>query len=347
MRAADVVVYDRLVGPGVLDLVPDARRADLRRQDARSPRLPAGRHQPAAGRAGARRQARAPAQGRRSVHLRPRRRGARGAGRRRHPVPGGAGRHRGDRLRGLRRHPADPSRSRRRRWCSSPATPRTASPISTGRRSPGPARRWSVYMGIKALAGLCRRLIEHGLPAATPAALIENGTYDHQRIVDRHARERCRERVPDLRLAGPSLIIVGEVVALGRRWLAGACGPGGRGAERRRLSRALDDRAAAGSGCGQGRQPATAREAGMRLVQFIAADERRRVGRVGEDGRTVARAARRRQRLRARAQRAAGRPPARRARRRGAGRRRGGARRRCSPRAACWRRSTIPTRRIA
>ena len=79
-------------------------------------------------------------------------------------------------------------------------------------------------MGIRALAGLCRGLVEHGLAAATPAAVIENGTCDHQQVIAGTLAD-LPERVPDLRLAGPSLIIVGEVVALGRElaWFAGAC----------------------------------------------------------------------------------------------------------------------------
>jgi uroporphyrin-III C-methyltransferase / precorrin-2 dehydrogenase / sirohydrochlorin ferrochelatase len=89
-----------------------------------------------------------------------------------------------------------------------------------------PGQTLVVYMGIKALAGLCRRLIDHGLPAATPAALIENGTYDHQRVVT-GTLATLPGRAPDPVLAGPTLIIVGEVVALAPRlgWFAGSSEP--------------------------------------------------------------------------------------------------------------------------
>jgi len=89
-----------------------------------------------------------------------------------------------------------------------------------------PGQTLVVYMGIMALAGLCRKLIEHGLPAATPAALIENGTYDHQRVMT-GTLETLPAGAPDPVLAGPTLIIVGEVVALAPRlrWFAGSSEP--------------------------------------------------------------------------------------------------------------------------
>jgi uroporphyrin-III C-methyltransferase/precorrin-2 dehydrogenase/sirohydrochlorin ferrochelatase len=85
-----------------------------------------------------------------------------------------------------------------------------------------PGQTLVVYMGIKALAGLCQKLIGHGLPATTPAALIENGTYEHQRVVT-GTLATLPARAPDPVLAGPTLIIVGEVVALAPRlaWFAG------------------------------------------------------------------------------------------------------------------------------
>jgi uroporphyrin-III C-methyltransferase/precorrin-2 dehydrogenase/sirohydrochlorin ferrochelatase len=77
-----------------------------------------------------------------------------------------------------------------------------------------PGQTLAVYMGIKALGRLCRGLIEHGLAAATPAAVIENGTYEHQRVVT-GTLATLADLAPDPRLAGPTLILVGEVVGLG------------------------------------------------------------------------------------------------------------------------------------
>ena len=85
-----------------------------------------------------------------------------------------------------------------------------------------PGQTVVVYMGIKALASLCRQFIAHGRDPATPAAVIENGTYPHQLVVT-GTLATLPELAPDDRLAGPALIIVGEVVRLRARlaWFAG------------------------------------------------------------------------------------------------------------------------------
>jgi uroporphyrin-III C-methyltransferase/precorrin-2 dehydrogenase/sirohydrochlorin ferrochelatase len=72
------------------------------------------------------------------------------------------------------------------------------------------------YMGSLALPEICRRLPEHGLPASTPAAIIQQGTTAAQRVVS-----ATLETLPALaaqsKLTPPTLIIVGEVVRLRER----------------------------------------------------------------------------------------------------------------------------------
>ncbi|MEK9719462.1 MAG: uroporphyrinogen-III C-methyltransferase, partial [Quisquiliibacterium sp.] len=69
------------------------------------------------------------------------------------------------------------------------------------------------YMGFLGLAELCSRLIEHGLPAETPAAIVQQGTQDSQRVVT-----GTLTTLPGLaieaELKPPTLIIVGSVVSL-------------------------------------------------------------------------------------------------------------------------------------
>ena len=70
-----------------------------------------------------------------------------------------------------------------------------------------------VYMGAGALPVIARQLIGHGLPAAMPVALIENGTTDHERRVVGTLATIERQALR-ARLDGPTLCIVGEVVGL-------------------------------------------------------------------------------------------------------------------------------------
>ena len=80
-----------------------------------------------------------------------------------------------------------------------------------------PGQTLVFYMGHKALDRLCARLIEHGLPPELPAALIENGTLPGQRTVRATlatlAAETAAHAPP---LAGPALLIIGEVAAFAR-----------------------------------------------------------------------------------------------------------------------------------
>ncbi|MBM7456501.1 uroporphyrin-III C-methyltransferase/precorrin-2 dehydrogenase/sirohydrochlorin ferrochelatase [Oceanisphaera litoralis] len=68
-----------------------------------------------------------------------------------------------------------------------------------------------IYMGLMRSAHIQQRLIEQGLDAATPVALIERGTTAQQRVVRGELRElgALAEQV-----VSPSLMVIGEVAAL-------------------------------------------------------------------------------------------------------------------------------------
>lgn len=73
-----------------------------------------------------------------------------------------------------------------------------------------------VYMGLLGLPVVCRELVAHGLPASTPAAMVQKGTTPEQRVVI-----GTLATLPVLaaaeRLTAPTLIIIGEVVRLHER----------------------------------------------------------------------------------------------------------------------------------
>jgi len=71
----------------------------------------------------------------------------------------------------------------------------------------------AIYMGLSSLPMLCAQLMAHGLPADWPAALIENGTTLEQRVIAATLATLPAE-VDDAAVTGPSLVIVGEVVRL-------------------------------------------------------------------------------------------------------------------------------------
>jgi uroporphyrin-III C-methyltransferase/precorrin-2 dehydrogenase/sirohydrochlorin ferrochelatase len=70
-----------------------------------------------------------------------------------------------------------------------------------------------IYMGLLGLSVLCQQLIAHGLPDSTPAAIIQQGTTQKQRIVTGtlHTLPGLAEAA---HLTPPTLIIIGEVVKL-------------------------------------------------------------------------------------------------------------------------------------
>lgn len=78
-----------------------------------------------------------------------------------------------------------------------------------------------IYMGLGGLPVICRELVRHGLPLATPAAAIQSATLRDQRVVP-GTLETLPDLVAAVGLASPVLLIVGEVVKLHRQlaWFA-------------------------------------------------------------------------------------------------------------------------------
>jgi uroporphyrin-III C-methyltransferase/precorrin-2 dehydrogenase/sirohydrochlorin ferrochelatase len=70
-----------------------------------------------------------------------------------------------------------------------------------------------IYMGLVGIDTLCRQLVAHGLPAATPAALIQQGTTPQQRVLTGDL-DTLPEVVRRGNVVAPTLIIIGEVVRL-------------------------------------------------------------------------------------------------------------------------------------
>ena len=69
------------------------------------------------------------------------------------------------------------------------------------------------YMGLVGIDILCRELVAHGLPATTPAALIQQGTTPQQRVLTGNLAT-LPQIVHQGKVTAPTLIIVGEVVRL-------------------------------------------------------------------------------------------------------------------------------------
>ena len=69
------------------------------------------------------------------------------------------------------------------------------------------------YMGIGAAAEICRQMIFHGLPPTTPAAVVRNGTLPDQQTL-LATLGTLPERINESEIKPPALIIVGSVVSL-------------------------------------------------------------------------------------------------------------------------------------
>ncbi|MES1982047.1 MAG: siroheme synthase CysG [Pseudomonadota bacterium] len=76
-----------------------------------------------------------------------------------------------------------------------------------------PTQTIVVYMGLPGLEILCSKLVEHGLSASTPAAIVQQGTTQKQRVVS-GTLNTLPQIAAAARLQAPTLIIIGGVVSL-------------------------------------------------------------------------------------------------------------------------------------
>jgi uroporphyrin-III C-methyltransferase/precorrin-2 dehydrogenase/sirohydrochlorin ferrochelatase len=86
-----------------------------------------------------------------------------------------------------------------------------------------PSQTLVFYMGLIGLPIICDELIKHGRSANTPAALIQQGTTVHQRVFT-GTLANLPQLVAEHEVHAPTLVIVGEVVTLRDKlaWFEGA-----------------------------------------------------------------------------------------------------------------------------
>jgi uroporphyrin-III C-methyltransferase/precorrin-2 dehydrogenase/sirohydrochlorin ferrochelatase len=86
-----------------------------------------------------------------------------------------------------------------------------------------PSQTLVLYMGLIGLPVICEQLIKHGRSADTPAALIQQGTTVNQRVFT-GTLANLPQLVAEHEVHAPTLVIVGEVVTLREKlaWFEGA-----------------------------------------------------------------------------------------------------------------------------
>ncbi|VXC51290.1 siroheme synthase CysG [Pseudomonas sp. 8O] len=86
-----------------------------------------------------------------------------------------------------------------------------------------PGQTLVFYMGLVGLPGICEQLIAHGRSGTTPAALVQQGTTQNQRVFT-GTLETLPQLVAEHDVHAPTLVIVGEVVTLRDKlaWFEGA-----------------------------------------------------------------------------------------------------------------------------
>ncbi|HOY70353.1 MAG TPA: siroheme synthase CysG [Methylotenera sp.] len=70
-----------------------------------------------------------------------------------------------------------------------------------------------IYMGLVGLAQICEQLIAHGVSPDMPAAVVQQGTTQRQKVVSATLQDLA-QKVADAQIKAPCLTIIGEVVKL-------------------------------------------------------------------------------------------------------------------------------------
>lgn len=86
-----------------------------------------------------------------------------------------------------------------------------------------PGQTLVFYMGVARLARIAERLMAHGLPPDTPAALVLDGTCETQTVLARPLQVLVSQAPPYG--PRPGLVIIGPTVALSPHYRAGALAP--------------------------------------------------------------------------------------------------------------------------
>ena len=78
-----------------------------------------------------------------------------------------------------------------------------------------------IYMGVSRISEICSRLVEHGLPLDTPAAMVRHGTLPNQRVTV-GALADLGDKAAEAGVKPPALMLVGTVIRLADKlaWFA-------------------------------------------------------------------------------------------------------------------------------
>lgn len=84
-----------------------------------------------------------------------------------------------------------------------------------------PGQTLVLYMSVGSVAETAERLIEHGIAAKTPVAIVENGTTDQQRVLRGTLATIANDAV-EAHICAPAVIIVGATAGMGEElgWFA-------------------------------------------------------------------------------------------------------------------------------